>query len=93
MKKTICQLTPVHSGMLVSRQDFATLSFQPPFRRLEYEAIGVREYVIVDRFKRQALVLTLGAQGFSERVLCETDAYTSPLLPGLSVRLAEVFSA
>jgi Uma2 family endonuclease len=60
-------------------------------KRAEYHAIRVREYVIVDRFKQQVLVLTWKRGDYAERVLSRDDQYTSPLLPGLTVSLAEVF--
>ena len=61
-------------------------------KRKEYYAIGVREYVIVDRFKQAVLVLRHADRGdFAEHWLPASGVYTSPLLPGLSVPLAEVF--
>lgn len=60
-------------------------------KRAEYHAIRVREYVIVDRFKQQVLVLTWKRGDYAERVLTRDDEYTTPLLPGLTVSLAEVF--
>jgi Uma2 family endonuclease len=60
-------------------------------KRAEYHAIGVKEYVIVDRFKRAVLVLTWQPGDYAERVLKAADAYTTPLLPGLVVPLADVF--
>ena len=60
-------------------------------KRADYEKIGVREYVIVDRFDRKVTVLTLGPEGYSERVIPADGTYESPLLPGFSVRLAEVW--
>jgi Uma2 family endonuclease len=60
-------------------------------KRAEYHAIRVKEYVIVDRFKQQVLVLTWKRGDYAERVLTREDVYTSPLLPGLTVSLAEVF--
>ena len=62
-------------------------------KRGEYHAIGVKEYVIVDRFKQAVLVLTWQAGDFAERVLLASEAYGTPLLPGLTVRLADVFAA
>ena len=62
-------------------------------KREEYHAIGVKEYVIVDRFKQAVLVLTWQEQDFAERSLGSSDEYTTPLLPGLKVSLAEVFSS
>ena len=60
-------------------------------KRAEYHAIRVREYVIVDRFKEQALVLTLKRGNDAERVLSRDEQYTTPLLPGLKIALNEVF--
>ena len=60
-------------------------------KRAEYHAVGVREYVIVDRFKQQALVLTWNRDDYAEHVLDATDEYTTPLLPGLKVGLEEAF--
>jgi len=59
-------------------------------KRAEYHKLGVREYVIVDRFQETVTVLTYAVEGYQERVLTAADTYTSPLLPGLAVPLAEV---
>ncbi len=60
-------------------------------KRAEYHRLGVREYVIVDRFKSCVTVLEFEPRGYRERVLTGAQDYTSPLLPGLVIRLAEVF--
>lgn len=60
-------------------------------KRAEYHAIRVKEYVIVDRFKQQVLVLTWKRNDYAERVLTRDGTYTTPLLPGLQVSLSEVF--
>jgi Uma2 family endonuclease len=60
-------------------------------KRSDYERFGVKEYVIVDRFKKQVTVFTVGTEGYRKRVLTEADTYTSPLLPGLAIPLAEVW--
>lgn len=62
------------------------------FKRAEYHSIGVKQYVIVDRFKRAVLVLTWQEGDFAERHLGPHDEYTTHLLPGLRVSLREVFS-
>ena len=62
-------------------------------KRAEYFAVGVKEYVIVDRFKRSVLVLTRGATDFEERLLKTTDEYSTPLLPGLKVTLQDAFAS
>jgi Uma2 family endonuclease len=61
-------------------------------KRSEYERIGVKEYVVVDRFARRVTVLTLSPGGYRERVLTMADTYTSRLLPGLAIPLGEVFN-
>ncbi len=59
-------------------------------KRSAYHAAGVREYVIIDRFERQVLVLQHAPDGYVEAAtLGLADAYVSPLLPGLAVPLAE----
>jgi Uma2 family endonuclease len=62
------------------------------FKRAEYHAVGVKEYVIVDRFKREALVLTWQTDDYAERELTGDVEYSSPLLPGLKVLLREAFA-
>ena len=60
-------------------------------KRAEYHAIGVREYVIVDRFKRAVLVLTWQQGDYAERTLGPGDDYSTPLLPGLTISLRDAF--
>ena len=57
-------------------------------KRAQYQGLGVREYVIVDRFERQVTVLTLEAGRYVERVIAGDGVYHSPLLPGLAIELA-----
>lgn len=59
-------------------------------KRADYERVGVREDVIVDRFEKRVTVLSLVDRAYQERILTPADVYTSPLLPGFEVRLAEV---
>jgi Uma2 family endonuclease len=61
-------------------------------KREEYHGIGVKEYVIVDRFKESVLVLTWRKDGYRERKLTKRGVYKTPLLPGLAVRLSDVFA-
>lgn len=61
------------------------------FKREEYHRIGVREYVIVDRFTSRALVLSWQAGDYAERTLYASDAYETLLLPGLNIQLREAF--
>jgi Uma2 family endonuclease len=61
-------------------------------KRAEYERLGVREYVVVDRFRRQVTVFALTPDGYRAEVRTAADAYASPLLPGLAIPLAEVLN-
>jgi len=61
-------------------------------KRAEYYALGVKEYVIVDRFKKTVLVLTHSPNDFHEQCLKLGEKYSTPLLPGLSVSIDEVFT-
>jgi Uma2 family endonuclease len=60
-------------------------------KRAEYHRLGIREYVIVDRFAKTVLVLTHRPEGYEERTLTERDVYASGLLPGLEIPLNEIF--
>ena len=60
-------------------------------KRAEYYQVGVREYVIVNRFDRSVLVLTHEPERYSERWLRDGEVYSTPLLPGLEVALTDVF--
>jgi Uma2 family endonuclease len=60
-------------------------------KRSEYHAIGVREYVVIDRFTRKVTVMTYETEGYSERALEGSQVYETPLLPGFRVVLDEVF--
>jgi Uma2 family endonuclease len=59
-------------------------------KRADYHRLGVREYVIIDRFARRVTILSYSPEGYEENVLTPADTYTSPLLPGLAIPLAEV---
>jgi Uma2 family endonuclease len=61
-------------------------------KRNEYHAIGVKEYVIVDRFKRAVLVLRWQPDGYTEHALTEHDFYSTPPLPELVIPLSEAFA-
>ena len=56
-------------------------------KRNDYEQIGVKEYVIVDRFDRRLTVLRLIGDSFAESTLGPDETYTTPLLPGLEIPL------
>lgn len=56
-------------------------------KRADYQRIGVREYVIVDRFEHRLVVLVLEDGAYRESTLGPNDTYASPLLPGLEIPL------
>ncbi len=62
-------------------------------KRQEYHQIGVRQYVIVDRLKREVLVLRWQPSDYDTAILTIDETYTTPLLPGLEIRVAEAFSS
>jgi Uma2 family endonuclease len=75
----------VSPGKVSRRRDYVE-------KRAQYEKLGVREYVIIDRFDKKVTVLTLGEGGYVEQVLTLADAYRTPLLPGFEIQLAEVMA-
>lgn len=59
-------------------------------KRDEYEAIGVLEYWVFDRFERTLTVYKRQGGKFRKRVYREKSIYTTDLLPGFEVRLVEL---
>ncbi len=62
-------------------------------KKQEYLDAGVREYWIIDRFRRTMTVASSTPAGLQEQVIEETDTYQSPLLPGFVVPLARLLAA
>jgi Uma2 family endonuclease len=62
-------------------------------KRAEYEAAGVSEYVIIDRFRRTVSVFRREGKRkkYSLKVLTEKDVYTTSFLPGFKLSLARLF--
>ena len=60
-------------------------------KRAEYERIGIKEYVIVDRFQSRLTVFRLQQGRYQSQILGPSDSYTTPLLPGLEIPLSNVF--
>ena len=59
-------------------------------KRLEYQRLGVLEHVIIDRFRKRVTIHARhGRGGANKRILKPTDHYTSDLLPGLAIPVAE----
>jgi Uma2 family endonuclease len=59
-------------------------------KRDEYEAAGVKEYWIIDRFSRSMTVFKFRDGNATGLELKETDVYTTELLPGFEVPIARV---
>jgi Uma2 family endonuclease len=61
-------------------------------KRDEYLRAGVLEYWIIDRFRRRMTVVRGGADPMTEIVITEQDTYTTPLLPGFELPLAQLLA-
>jgi Uma2 family endonuclease len=61
-------------------------------KRDEYLRAGVREYWIIDRFRRRMTVVRGGADQMIEIVITEQETYTTPLLPGFELPLAQLLT-
>ena len=59
-------------------------------KRSDYHSISVLEYLVVDREEGRVIALTHGPRAYDERILTAADTYTTPLLPGLAIPLAEI---
>lgn len=63
-------------------------------KRDEYDAAGVMEYWVIDRFRRTLTVFRREGKKktLKERVFTEHDTYSTPLLPGFELPLAKLFA-
>ena len=52
----------------------------------------MREYWIIDRFRRCMTVVRGGADPVTELVITAQDTYTTPLLPGFELSLAQLLA-
>jgi Uma2 family endonuclease len=59
-------------------------------KKREYRELGVLEYAIIDRMRSRMTVYSNIAGQPVKRVLHRGDRYTSPLLPGLEIPLADI---
>ena len=62
-------------------------------KRREYLEIGVAEYWIIDRFRRQMTVFRNQPGQSPEQVVAEKDSYRTDLLPGFELPLARLLAA
>src|SRR5207237_536620 len=56
-------------------------------KQQEYEAIGIGEYWLIDRFRRIMLVYRAGMPAL---IIKETETYSTPLLPGIVLPLGRL---
>ena len=61
-------------------------------KRDEYREAGIAEYWIIDRFRRQLTVFRQVAAAEPLSVVREGEIYTTPLLPGFELPLAQLFA-
>ncbi len=61
-------------------------------KRTEYRDLGVREYWIVDRFRRTLTVYHRRGARWAKRVVREDETYRTPLLPGFELPLAKLLA-
>jgi Uma2 family endonuclease len=62
-------------------------------KKREYLELGVREYWIVNRFRRDMTVYRPAPDGVAERGVAEADIYRTELLPGFELPLARLLGA
>ena len=61
-------------------------------KRREYLELGVREYWVIDRFKRTMTVFRKAGDGPEEVVVQAGSSYHSPLLPGFELPLGRLLT-
>ncbi len=61
-------------------------------KRDEYLQAGVLEYWIIDRFRPRMTVVRGGTEPVTEIIINEQDTYTTPLLPGFVLPLAQLLA-
>jgi Uma2 family endonuclease len=61
-------------------------------KRNEYMAVGLKEYWIIDRFRRRMTVYRREGDEIIELVIPEDEVYSTPLLPGFQVDLAKLLA-
>ena len=61
-------------------------------KRHEYLAVGVVEYWIIDRFRRQMTVVRNRPEGPLELTIAKSDTYRTELLPGFELPLSRLLT-
>jgi Uma2 family endonuclease len=62
-------------------------------KRDEYREAGLKEYWIIDRFRRSLTVYRYLPSGIQELAVAETETYQPELLPGFELPLAQILAA
>jgi Uma2 family endonuclease len=62
-------------------------------KRDEYREAGLKEYWIIDRFRRSLTVYRYLPSGIQELAVAETETYQPDLLPGFELPLAQILAA
>lgn len=60
-------------------------------KRVEYLAIGVKEYWVIDRFQHQMSVYKMIEGKFQQHIVNRRQSYKTELLPGFTLPLAKLF--
>ncbi len=58
-------------------------------KKIEYRDLEVREYWIIDRFRRTMIVYFWRGRRWVKRTLTERETYSTPLLPGFELLAGE----
>jgi Uma2 family endonuclease len=61
-------------------------------KKIEYRDLGVKEYWIIDRFRRTMTLYSWRGMKWIRRTIAERDVYRTPLLPGFELPLARLFA-
>jgi Uma2 family endonuclease len=61
-------------------------------KQAEYREIGVRQYWVIDRFRRTLTVYTFGGEKDQEQLIPEGQKYESPWLPGFELDVARLLA-
>ena len=88
----------------VARRDVPRIVVEFPSRRpadqrrdyevkqIEYRDLGVKEYWIIDRFRRSMTVYSWRGGKWAKRTLRESATYTTPILPGFKLDLKRLLA-
>jgi Uma2 family endonuclease len=75
----------VSSGKVNQERDYV-------IKRAEFREIGVRQYWVIDRFKRTLTCYDFGGETDQEQVFKEGQTFETPLLPGFVLDLKRLLS-